>query len=787
MGARLGLVACVVAGSVIASPARSEATTMGTGLFVAGRPVPMVSASIEIDVRLGVAHGVVRQRFHNVRPDAIEAVYVFPLPTGATVEGMEAKLGGVTITGAIARRADASASYQAAVSSGHAAALTEAERPGVFTQSIAPVPAGGDVEITLRWQAALTRRDGTWELAHPLVVGPRYVPGQATGKPTAGGGVVPDTDRAPDASRITPPSARGGATPYRLRLVLDDADAITSSHTLAITRDGATATIVLDDARGDRELVVRWASRKPGQVRAVAEPDGNGGAYVAVLVEAEPAAAPAPRTARRWIVAIDRSPSLDGAPAAAARGVADALVQALGADEPVAIVAIGDAPRFAADHAAARRALAALPIGTSDLTRGLAATLASLPRDPLPEVVVVTDGLVADDAAAIERAVAAGVHVHTVGVGAAPNRWLLGAIAARTGATVNVVGSIDDAAAIAAAIASSDRAAPVTVDWRSPAVAEAEATSPQLAPGGATLLVAVDPTGVPRGEVVVAIGSRKLRAQITTVTGTTLAATWAALRVQRLYAAGDREGATRLALERGVIAPTTALVAVVATAGDPVRSTITVPVPLPAGTRRNGILAEQRDGLDDDRGDGQPKSQGDELDVSGAPVGPADARPPTTASGASEDAERAPRSVESVALADSSSVLGRTVERYLLTASLGVGARLDVPAPAALASFGYYRVIPRAFAAGLRLDLTAAPTDDDPVSAATLLSLSTLGRGLLRLDLGVGVGYDGDFSAAYQLGVFAGRAGVGLSLRLTGLAGPETRSTTLGLGVEAGF
>src|SRR5262249_17907961 len=46
----------------------------------------------------------------------------------------------------------------------------------------------------------------------PMVVGPRYIPGNATGK--QGGGFAPDTDRVPDASRITPkpaaPATRAG-------------------------------------------------------------------------------------------------------------------------------------------------------------------------------------------------------------------------------------------------------------------------------------------------------------------------------------------------------------------------------------------------------------------------------------------------------------------------------------------------------------------------------------------------------------------------------------------------
>ena len=777
---------------------RAEAAATGAGLFVGATPVPMVEASIALAVRLGVAHGVVKQRFHNERGAAIEAVYVFPLPTGASVEAMEVTVGGTTLGSAIARRADAAARYQDAVETGRAAALTEQERPGVFTQSIAPVPAGGDVEITLRWRAPLVRRDGTWELAHPLVVGPRYVPGRATGKPSVGGGVLPDTDRAPDASRVTPPIAGSAATPYHLAIALDDADAISSpSHPLAIARDGGGARITLDDARGDRELIVRWTSRRAAQVRAIAEPDGKGGAYVAVLVEAERGGAAPARAGRRWVLAIDRSPSLDGAAAAAARGVADALIARLHADEPVAVVAIGDAPRFAADHAAARRALVELPAAGADLTRGLAATLAALPRDPAPEVVLVTDGLVADDAAAIERAAAAGVRIHTIGVGGAPNRWLLDAIAARTGGAAAILTSIDDTAAVAGALLDGERGQPVTVDWRSPAVSDAEATSPRLAAGGATLLVATTAAGVPRHEVVVAIGSRKLRAPIVAAEGAELAATWAALRVQRLYAAGDRDGATRIALAHGVIAPTTALVAVAAAAGDPVRSTISVPVPVPVGTRRNGMITEQLDGA---TGEAE-----DENFVAAPPPPTGGTRAPVTAAEEPRDAggggdadgdatiaiDAAPASgsayaPERLAL-DEASVLGRDVSRTVFVASLGLGARLDARAPAALASVGVYRRLPRFFAAGLRLDLGGAPTVDDPVTAAALLSLSSRALGPLRVDGGAGLGWDGEVGAAYQLGVFAGKHGVGVAFRLSGIAGTTTRATTAALGVEASF
>ena len=83
--------------------------------------------------------------------------------------------------------------------------LLDQERPDVFTQTCRRDPRARHRRghAALRHGGAL-HAAGTWELALPLVVAPRYVPGSASGRPTTGAGRSPDTDRAPDASRVTP-------------------------------------------------------------------------------------------------------------------------------------------------------------------------------------------------------------------------------------------------------------------------------------------------------------------------------------------------------------------------------------------------------------------------------------------------------------------------------------------------------------------------------------------------------------------------------------------------------
>ncbi len=779
----------------------ASASSEGAGLWIGNAPAPWVESHVDVDVRMGVAHGTVTQRFRNPGDRAAEAIYVFPLPTGAAITSMKIDVGGQIIEAVIAPRPTAQAAYEAAVNAGKAAALTERERPGVYTQSIATVPGGAEVAITLAWQARLDRKGGAWELAHPMVVGPRYVPGSATGAPIRGGGTAADTDRAPDASRVTPPAQVGATTPFAFTVRLDDAGTVESpTHELASAEDRGGRVVRVSDNRGNRELVLRWRGRATSGVRAVAEPGGKG-AYIAVLIETEAEIARPRRTPRTWLVAVDRSASLDGAATAQARLVARGLVELLRDDDQIAVVAIGERPRFvratAAERTRAAAAVDRLGKGTSDLTAGLGATLASVPRGPDTSVVVITDGLVADDTAAITRAASAGVTVHTIGVGGAPNRWLLEAIAARTGGTSHVIASPDDAPVVAATLARAEPPLPITVDWRKPTVEDAEPLRALAVAGGATLIIAVDRKGVPAGEIEVVIGSTKLRAPIVRVGGTALATEWARQRVATLWASGERDAATTLAVERGIVSPTTALVAVGGPGGDPVRSTVTVPVPLPAGVRREAVTrnAGDVDDVSDPFGTqtvvtGAEKEDEDTRSGAGGGDGAGSApEPMAPPSPTSADEEYDSEAVYALGGAAERTVLGRHVARRFLTVGLTFGLRLDEPAPAAMLSLAFaQRVAPRTHLA-LRFDaaVAAGPDVDERFVGGLLLDVSRAAFGRLVLDVGAGVAWAGELGVGYRAGLGTNRGPFSIGLHLSGAVTPEASPATVGVGVEAAF
>lgn len=206
------------------------------------------------DVKAGIsgfiARVLVTQEFQNPSREKIEAVYTFPLPENAAVDDMTIQVGRRAIRGEIKRREDAAAIYAHALQQGHMAALLDQEKPNIFTQTVGNVPPGEGVRVMISYLVQLKYSDGSYEFVFPMVVGPRYVPGNmAIGH--QGGGWAPDTNQVPDASRITPPIAPPGTRAghdISLAVALDAGvpiqDLRSPSHNIDVDRTGADSAMV---------------------------------------------------------------------------------------------------------------------------------------------------------------------------------------------------------------------------------------------------------------------------------------------------------------------------------------------------------------------------------------------------------------------------------------------------------------------------------------------------------------------------------------------------------------
>jgi Ca-activated chloride channel family protein len=196
---------------VLAAPASGEAPGFLAVIDKEGKVTgscPLRHTDVHAEISGFVARVTVKQIFANTATQTIEAVYTFPLPQNSAVDDMTMQIGERTVRGVIKRSEEARAIYEQAKKTGRVASLLDQERLNIFMQSVANILPGEQVTISISYVETLRYEAGSYEFVFPMVVGPRYVPGQPLSQ--QGGGWAPDTDRVPDGSRITPQVAAEG-------------------------------------------------------------------------------------------------------------------------------------------------------------------------------------------------------------------------------------------------------------------------------------------------------------------------------------------------------------------------------------------------------------------------------------------------------------------------------------------------------------------------------------------------------------------------------------------------
>lgn len=196
--------------TVSEEPVKLSFSGQGSGVLFASaslshKPLgecPLQHTSVQANISGYMADVTVKQLFANPYKEKIEAVYTFPLSETGAVDEMTMKVGTRIIHGTIKKKEEAREIYEQAKARGHVASLLDQERPNIFTQSVANIEPGKEVEITIKYKDLLLFENGKYSFAFPTVVGPRFIPGSPTGK--TGSGWAPDTDQVPDASKITP-------------------------------------------------------------------------------------------------------------------------------------------------------------------------------------------------------------------------------------------------------------------------------------------------------------------------------------------------------------------------------------------------------------------------------------------------------------------------------------------------------------------------------------------------------------------------------------------------------
>ncbi|HLM00982.1 MAG TPA: VIT domain-containing protein, partial [Pyrinomonadaceae bacterium] len=436
-----------------------------------GKPLgacPLKQTDVKAEISGFLSRVKVTQEFENNFSEKIEAVYVFPLPQNAAVDDMTMRIGERVVRGRVLKREEAREVYEAAKSGGQIASLLDQERPNIFTQSVANILPGEKVIIEISYVEVLKYEDGQYEFVFPMVVGPRYIPGNPTGT-RQGGGSAPDTDRVPDASRITPPVAKDRAGhDISIEVKLDagvPVETIASkSHQIDSSRLSASSSLIrLKNGKTipNKDFVLRYDVAGKKIEDAVLLHRAEKGGYFTLILQPPDNVRPQDATPKEIVFVLDTSGSMEGFPIEKAKESIKLALDGLNPQDTFNLITFAgdthvlfDEP-VAATPANLQKAQAFLRSrqggGGTEMMKAIKAALD--PTDSRRHVRVVcfmTDGYVGNEAEIIgEIQKHPNARVFSFGIGESVNRYLLDKMAEEGRGEVEYVSLDDDGSAAA--------------------------------------------------------------------------------------------------------------------------------------------------------------------------------------------------------------------------------------------------------------------------------------------------------------------------------------------------
>ena len=612
---------------------QSGALTVVDGTGNAKAACPLKHTDVKAEITGFISRVTVTQEFENPFKDKIEAVYTFPLPQNAAVDDMTMIVGARTVRGKILPREEAQAVYEAAKSNGQVASLLDQERPNIFTQSVANILPGDQVKITISYVETLSYVNGAYEFVFPMVVGPRYVPGTPADNKPLGNGFAPDTDRVPDASRITPkpvpPGMRSGHD-ISLEVTLDAGliiDNIASkSHVVDIERpDLHSARLRLREGATipNKDFVLRYdVAGQSIQDALLTHRSEKGGFFTLILQPPERVTAE-DVTPKELVFVLDTSGSMSGFPIEKAKETMKLALDNLYPSDTFNLITFsGDTrilfpkpvPATRANLAKAQAFLSASSgYGGTEMMTAIKAALD--PSDDQSHVRIVcfmTDGYVGNDMEIISEVQKhQNARVFAFGIGSSVNRFLLDKMAEAGRGEVEYVSLNDDGSAAARRFHERVRnplLTDISIDWNGLPVADVYPQRIQDLFGAKPVVVTGRYSSAARGTIRLKgkmAGSdfvRDIPVEFpeTMASHDVLAPLWARARVDNLMSQ-DYQGAqsnkmredlkdtiTQLGIEYRLMTQFTSFVAVeemvVTDGGQPRR--IDVPIETPEGTKQ---------------------------------------------------------------------------------------------------------------------------------------------------------------------------------------------------------
>lgn len=409
-------------------------------------PIPLKRTDVHASVSGYIAQTDVTQQYQNPFSEKIEAVYVFPLPHDAAVNSFVMSIGDRHIRGIIAERQEAERIYGEAKQQGYVASLLTQERPNVFTQSVANIEPGKEIDVHITYFHRLEYVDGWYEYVFPMVVGPRFNPPEITG----GIGAVPRGQSGASGQthevQYLRPNERSGhdiSVAVQIDAGMKIEQIACPTHQITTQASGeSSAVVTLDptDSIPNRDFVLRYrvAGDAP-KAGLLVHRDAHGeGGYFTLMLVPPASLEKLPRQPLEMVFTVDVSGSQSGQPLDQSKAAVRYALTHLDERDTFQLIKFGDVadqvfPQpVPASSENVQRALAALDSfqagGGTMLDDGLRASL-EFPHDPgrLRVVTFLTDGFIGNEAeclGTIHRELGDS-RIFSFGVGSSTNRYLL--------------------------------------------------------------------------------------------------------------------------------------------------------------------------------------------------------------------------------------------------------------------------------------------------------------------------------------------------------------------------
>jgi len=438
------VVSCLASATVRAEDSSDPAA--GGALMLQGKGVASALPAVRLgtDMNVTVSGQILRvrvtQAFRNTSSTWMEATYLYPLPDDGAVDTMKMVVGQRVIMGKIKRKVEARAIYEAAKAEGRKAGLVESDRPNLFRNNVANIGPGETVLISIEYQAPVRQLGGEFAMRLPLVVGPRYVPPHSLTDPKA------LADAASVTAPLADPALGRSLNPVTITVHLapgfKPANIISPYHKIAVADAGPTErtiTLAAGEEPADRDFELRWRSASADPTIGLFRQTFGNEQYVMATITPQAVVEPGKVAPREMIFVIDNSGSMGGESMAAAK---QSLLHALGTLRPedtFNIVRFDDTMTKLFDHATlanpeqvelARKFTEGLEAaGGTEMLPALKAALVDeqATSKGVRQVIFLTDGDLSNEREMMAEIAANGgrSRVFMVGIGSAPNNYLM--------------------------------------------------------------------------------------------------------------------------------------------------------------------------------------------------------------------------------------------------------------------------------------------------------------------------------------------------------------------------